>query len=236
MNFLKNFFNSMMAPFRALTAPLRWILGWPVKLVAAPQRFMGMALPTRVAALLAVFLCLLVLTAYVAFFFVKDGAHWAEWTRPGRIALIVALLIVIPLIARQTVRLFLEGSVSVFPDIDAAWQAGLDAMRKNGLDLTELPIFLVLGVRDGPHFDAIMDAAGIKLLVRAVPEGREPLRWYAGERAVFLACPRTGCLGLANSANQGSEGRMEKTLEPRDASKTLVAGTLSPDRRRPDLR
>ncbi len=225
MNLFSNLVYRLTAPLRLLTAPFRMVLGWPIRLVVNPGRLLGLSLPTRVALFLALFLVLLVATAVVAVLLFPEAAEWQQFARPSVIALIVVLLVSIPLIARQTVRLFIEGNVASHPRIDEAWREGLAALKVNNLDLTRLPLFLVLGAGDRAQMDAIMDSAGMKLLVRAVPEGRQPLRWYAGERGIVLACADVGCLTLVNSPQPRSQSA-QHTLRPQGVGETLVTGTL----------
>ena len=225
MYLLSNLLYRLTAPLRWLTAPFRIVLGWPIRLVVNPGRLLGLSLPTRVALFLALFLVLLVATAVGAVILFPEAAEWQQFARPSLIALVAVLLISIPLIARQTVRLFIEGNVASHPRIDEAWREGIAALKTNNLDLNRLPLFLVLGASDRAQMDAIMDHAGMKLLVRGVPEGRQPLRWYAGERGIVLACTEVGCLTLV-SAPQPSSQPAQHTLRPQGVGETLVTGTM----------
>lgn len=225
MYLLSNLLYRLTAPLRWLTAPFRIVLGWPIRLVVNPGRLLGLSLPTRVALFLALFLVLLVATAVGAVILFPEAAEWQQFARPSLIALVAVLLISIPLIARQTVRLFIEGNVASHPRVDEAWREGITALKTNNLDLNRLPLFLVLGASDRAQMDAIMDHAGMKLLVRGVPEGRQPLRWYAGERGIVLACTEVGCLTLV-SAPQPSSQPAQHTLRPQGVGETLVTGTM----------
>ena len=44
------------------------------------------------------------------------------------------------------IKLFMMREESEFPDIDAAWGAGLEGLAKGGLDLHSLPVFLITGM------------------------------------------------------------------------------------------
>ncbi|HEX3726220.1 MAG TPA: hypothetical protein VHV08_08250, partial [Pirellulales bacterium] len=128
----------MMHLFNLLLRPLR---AFP----QLPRKLLGMSLAARAALLIGVFLVCCVVTAYVAFYFSQNRTPWELWWRPGRIAVLTLLVIVIPLVVYQALRLWLEGETSRFPDIDYAWNAGLAELQRHGLVLTEIPIFLVLG-------------------------------------------------------------------------------------------
>src|SRR5262249_38150569 len=61
-----------------------------------------------------------------------------------------------------------------FPDIDRAWEQALDALGKKGIDLTDLPLFLVLGHPEGEE-KTLFQAAQLQLVVNQVPHGEAPL-------------------------------------------------------------
>ena len=58
-----------------------------------------------------------------------------------------ALIVAIPLVLYKTLLLWLEGPVSRYPEIDAAWKAGMAALGEKGLDVHQTP--LVPGDRFG---------------------------------------------------------------------------------------
>lgn len=221
LNSLLNRF--LFNPLRVLTAPFRIIFGWPWRMIGHPRRFWGMSLPTRVAVLLFLFLTALVITAGLLYWnWVGRADFWHFVASKGW--LVAVLLIAIPLLAWQTVKLFLEGNVSSHPRIDAAWQEGLRALRANHLDLTRLPIFLVLGPHSPADADRLMDASGKKFPVCAIPEGRHPLRWYANERGVFLVCLDASCLAVVNTPQTSGGPRVDQTLQQQGGvTATLVS-------------
>ena len=70
---------------------------------------------------------------------------------------------------------------SLFPDIDAAWKEGLQALDKAGIDVLETPIFLVLGKPLGSE-EGLFNAAQVPLPVRQMPRRTDaPLHvWEIG--------------------------------------------------------
>ncbi len=124
----------------ALTAPFRWLVSWPLKLIGAPRRLMSLELPLRVAVMLAIFLVVLTVTGFVAFF-ISDRAHWYERAQPSYILIVLVLLIAIPIVVYHALRLWLEGDLARFPDLDEAWREGMVALQQNGLDLSQLTLF-----------------------------------------------------------------------------------------------
>src|SRR5690606_18781054 len=83
-------------------------------------------------------------------------------------------------------RLWLEGELSTFPDIDFAWQAGLNALAEHGISIGSTPLFLLIGSSDERQQRAIIDATGRTLSVTGVSEGPAALRWYADPDGIYL--------------------------------------------------
>ena len=138
--------------------------------------------------LLAIFLALMVCAVWIIFIVDPDHVPWRHSMSWTRILLIITLAIVIPWVFYWAVRLWMEGVPSRHPSIDRAWQAGTRALRQHGIALQSTPVFLVLG-SPGEHLErALMNASGIRFVVRGVPEGPAPLHWYANSQAIFLVC------------------------------------------------
>ncbi len=64
----------------------------------------------------------------------------------------------------------------------------MEALQHNGLDISTVPIFLVLGSSSPQQEQSLFNAAGLALRVRNVPEGPAPLHWYASPEAIYLCC------------------------------------------------
>lgn len=131
---------------------------------------------------------LVLATAVVSVVFLTTPGHVAprHAFTPGRVAALASLLILIPLATHQLVRLWLEEDRARFPDIDLAWEAGLDAMRRSGVALAELPLFVILGSPGERAERAMAAACGDDFRVRGVPEGPSPLHWHFGPDRVYL--------------------------------------------------
>lgn len=199
--------------------PVRALLQGPARLLSAPRRLMGMALPARVSVIMAIFLVLLTITAYVGFFLSNDRTHWYEWTRPARVLGILTLVALTPFVLYHTLRLWLEGDASRYPEIDRAWREGNAALAAAGIDLRELPLFLLLGPSDDRMCDRLMKSAGYDLIVSGEPQGARPLRFYADRNGIYLHCAGLGCLGrLTATAGGGRRGDVSAITS------TLVAG------------
>jgi hypothetical protein len=206
-----------------LLLPFRLLFRIPAALITAPQRLMGMSLPTRAAVLVAIFLVTCVIVAYASFLLRPYSANYAVWLRPLRIGTILVLLVVIPLVVRQALRLWMEGDVSRFPDVDFAWKEGLAALAKSGIDPNSVPLFLVLGARDEVQARALFSASRLGLRVRDVPAGSAALHWFASPDAVYLVS--TEACRLSRLSRKASE--LPLTTSPAVAG-PRIDGTLLP--------
>jgi hypothetical protein len=129
-------------------------------------------------------------------------------------------------LAVYVVELFRMEEASEFQDIDHAWGAGLRALAAKGLDLHNIPLFLVTGLRDTSAETAFLTGAGF----HAIATGPEhdtpaPLRIYANQDAILVM--GTGVSTV--SAQQAATG----TGVPQggigvSSSEMNVGGTLQP--------
>lgn len=211
-----------------ICAPFQLLARWPARLVGAPQRLMGMSLPARVAVLMFVFLVVLILTAFAAFWVSQDDPIWREWMRPQWIISTLVLSAVIPVLTYYTLKLWLAGEVTEFPDIDEAWRAGVAELERQGIDLQGAPLFLVVGVHDAGQADALLAAAEMRFRVSGVPDRHAPLRWYAREDAIFLVASDVGALSVLQQRASGggrlSAGPARPAAPAADIRGTLVTG------------
>ena len=219
-----------------LTYPLQALLYAPSRLFGTPKRLLGMSLPARVALLLAVFLLLFTTAALVAYLLTPDRPQWQVWFELWHILVIVGLLVAIPVLTYFTLKLWLEADVSRFPDIDRAWKEGLRELQRKGVDVSDTPLFLVLGANSQRMADGLMGASAMEFLVQGVPEGHAPLRWYAHENGIYLVATEVGCLthinGLvpaAAGAPVGPAGDIRGTLERPSVRGTLTSGSPHPE-------
>ncbi len=145
-------------------------------------------LPRRVAIFVAVVLVAIVIGCWLEFRTNPYHVPWRYSLTPLRGLSVLLLLMVIPVSVYQALKLWFQGEKSQFPDIDAAWQAGKEALRKQGLSLGDKPVFLVLGSTGEDQERALFEASKSPVLVRGVPEGPAPLHWYVNNDRIFLSC------------------------------------------------
>jgi IcmF-related N-terminal domain len=88
-----------------------------------------------------------------------------------------------------------EKLTNEFPDIDHAWKEGLRVLAESGINMRNVPVFLVLG-RPVEGEDNVLLAAQLGFKVREIPRWPEaPLRFSGNDEAVFITCPGASVLG-----------------------------------------
>jgi hypothetical protein len=209
-------------------SPLRAMLSAPNRLISGSQRLRQISLPARVALLTAVFLIVCVVATLVIFAHQRDLPHWVLLKSVKFYVVVVLLVVIIPLVLYKALVLWLEGDMSPFPDIAHAWKAGLEELERQGIDLTQTPLFLVLGSADEWQEKALFDAARLSLNVREFPKGRAALHWYANPEGVYLVCSDASALGslsrLSTEVAKESGRKADFVAEsPADAS---IRGTI----------
>jgi hypothetical protein len=78
--------------------------------------------------------------------------------------------------------------------MEFAWQAGLKALEENGLEITSIPLFLILGSSDERQEQVLMQNSGQSFRVEGIPRGPAPIHWYANPDCIFLVCSEVGSL------------------------------------------
>jgi hypothetical protein len=77
---------------------------------------------------------------------------------------------------------------SDFPDIDQAWDEAIKALDQGSIDITEVPLFLIVGKPAAPE-EAMFAAAQLNLSVKQSPRRAEaPLHVYANRDGVYVTC------------------------------------------------
>jgi hypothetical protein len=82
-----------------------------------------------------------------------------------------------------------------FPEIDTAWEEAMQALNQASIDISRVPVFLVLG-RPASGEESLFQAAHLKLAVQASPHrSGAPLHVYANRDGVFVTCTESSLLG-----------------------------------------
>jgi hypothetical protein len=125
--------------------------------------------------------------------------HAISW---GQMLLEFALVVIIPAVLYWGVRRWNQVIEGVYPDIDRAWQAGIDALGAQGISVDDYPIFLILGSAHPELERGLISALETQVFVDGVPNEpgiRHSLQWYACTDAIYLFCPGASCLGALRS-------------------------------------
>lgn len=110
-----------------------------------------------------------------------------------------------------------EEEVSEYPDIDSAWDEAKAALNEAGIDLTSVPLFLVLGRPVGTE-RSLMGASQVPLAVVQSPRRHDsPIYVYAGKDGIFVTCVGTSLLGWQSLMLMES---MQSPMPTREARST----------------
>lgn len=203
MHYIKQFFETLLTPFLLLFTA-------PQQLIATPRKLLGLSLPARIAVLLLMFLVLSVVLVYWVRFRHDRGEIVGKWLE--HLPIMIVLVIVTPAVTYQALKLWLEGESSAFEDIDRAWQAGMAELERNGLSISQSPLFLVVGSAGEFQEKALFAASRLSLTVNNFPSGPSALHWYANPNAVFLVASDVGC--MSKVAALGEAAADKKRQQP----------------------
>ena len=203
------FFQVLLFPVNLFRA----IISAPGKLLSSGQRVMGISLPARAAILVAVFLVICAVISFVAFAFREKTPFLQSMVnKPWHVLSVVVLIVVIPVVVYYALKLWLAGDISPFEDIDMAWKAGIDQLERNGLDIGQVPIFLILGSSGESQEKALFAASRLSLNVREVPQGPAALHWFANPDAIYIVATNTS--GLSRLAAVARSAAEEEKARP----------------------
>jgi hypothetical protein len=175
--------------------------------------FRRLSLPGRAGCALFLFLLLLVLVAWTFYFLNPIHVPWRHAMSWSRMGIVLALVVVTPLTLYWALRCWLIRYQSRFPDIDRAWDAGMQALRNNGISFRTTPVFVVLGSPSPEMERSLMDASHREFLVRGVPEGPAPLHWYANDEGIYLVCSEIGWISRLNRVVHQQTVKEESSLD-----------------------
>lgn len=108
-----------------------------------------------------------------------------------------ALVVIIPIVVYRGLNRWHQVIEGEYPDIDRAWEAGMQALVNQGIDPADRPIFLVLGSADQAVEQGLMHALETELFIDGIPDAsgvRHALQWYMTEAAIYLFCPTASSL------------------------------------------
>lgn len=206
-----------------------WLLSPLRMLHSIPRRVGSLSLAARVALAIAVFQLLVVILA-IFFIAIDKTEVLAAWRDPGKIAVLILLLLFTPVLVYYAARAWLERDASRFPDILQAWSEAVSSLRRQGLDLEEYPLFLVIGTRSDLEDDQLFAEVPGELLVTASPKGDAALHVYGGDEGIFVSlasCSRLSDLSRTASsrpraASIPTQPNLAVGEEPQDLRGTVL--------------
>jgi type VI protein secretion system component VasK len=117
-----------------------------------------------------------------------------------------------------------EKGLSEFPDLDDAWNKAVQALDRAGIELSSVPLFLVLG-RPHRSENTLFHAARLEFTVPQAPSAAAPLHIWANSAGIWVTSPKASLLSEgANSGEKGAEGRsfiLKNTAEREELSARL---------------
>ena len=179
----------MQMLWNLVTGPFRAILD-------LPRVVLRLSLPARIALLVTVFLLIVVLFG-VTLRIREEDDPWSDHI--AQLSALFLLLLVTPPVVYMAARLWLEKDIGRWPDILEDWQEVLSELGRQGVRLTDTPLFLVVGATDDGEEERLLGQAAVEFSVWAVPSHREAgLHAYGGPEAVFL------CIASASHASHAA--------------------------------
>jgi hypothetical protein len=205
--------------FSALFTPIRLLFTSPETLITGPKRLLGLSLPARGAVLAALFLGLAIA--------VGVSLRWKD-VGLSSLPYLLVMWFVIPSLLYVVLQAWLEPGLAEFDDIDRAWKAGVKELRRNGLEIGDLPLFLILGSAGESFERNLLDAAKLSPTVSHFPQGQSALRWYATAEAVYLVASDVGRLSHSNA--KAREALLRTQRGPDDAPAGATPRVFDPVR------
>jgi hypothetical protein len=82
-----------------------------------------------------------------------------------------------------------------YPDIASAWEEACDTLHQAGIDLRNVPVFIILGQCEGRE-ESLFGASLLSFKVRQAPRRPDaPLHLWATPEGVYITCPGASLLG-----------------------------------------
>lgn len=121
-----------------------------------------------------------------------------------------------------------DDTVVEFPDIEDAWNKGIEQLKDEGISLGDFPLFLILG-RNAAGEEALFQASGLKDIIAAPGRERSPIRFYAHRDAIYIVCAGATAWGRFCSILAGEEAafNVAETVAKADMGKTLNPETAA---------
>jgi len=179
--FLLNTFAFILYPLRAAASFIRRVFPF--------FKWLSTLKPEILAALLTfVFLMLI----WIFSRFASGDANAVLETQRRDMLIALAVICAIPIVLYFFLRILLQPPKSPFPDIDESWQMGLQELAKQGLVIQDVPLYLVVGLRDSKQIRRFIEGSGREFDIEGTTGSGQTLIWYASKDEVFLFLSNVG--------------------------------------------
>ncbi len=153
-----------------------------------------------VAVCLGIGLLLLTLVTWVVFDSEPQRVAWGDYVGWPQMLSLGSLGGIICFLAYWTVRLWNDDLPARERELEGAWNAGMTALRKRGVSIRDLPLFLVMGCQNEKSQASFLQTSGIKLSLEPIPKSNAaPLRWYIAQDRILLFCSDVGTFSATQS-------------------------------------
>lgn len=198
------------------------------------RRIVPQTVAGRTAIATAVVLAITLIVVWLLRLFGPQSVRLSHAMTVPRMLIEVALTVAIPWTLYWGLSRWNQVIEGVFPDIDRAWQAGVDALEAQGIDAADYPMFLVLGSSDTEVEQGLMESLNTKLRVHAIPNTTgvsHALQWYLTDDAIYLFCPGASSLsalmGRWTTPETSSSIRRPNSVRPGAASAVAASAVAA---------
>jgi len=201
----------LMLPYKGLAALVRW--------------FASVSAAARIAGIVAVFQCVVVFLAVILVLVAGERSVLQSWWSPGKVFVLLMLLMVVPALVYQAARLWLEHQGGRWADITAAWAAASAELARQQIRFDEAPLFVVLGGDGGSAERSLLTDASPPLVVEGAPAGGGPIHIYASREAIYICFSgvgQTAAIAARIRAAQGIDAEPPAGEAPTEAGATVA--------------
>ncbi len=179
--------------------PIRSIYSWIMRFTPGIKNLPNVSMQMRMALITFLFLLIVFVSAIVSKYLSLNADD-------QYLNFIIAFpfIFIIPVIVYYLVTFLMIKEVSRFPEIDNIWNAGIAECNRNGIDLCNVPLFLVLGTKDNRHAMQLMKSSQLTFSVTYPSREDTDIMFFANSEAnseaIYLFINGCSCLSRLSSA------------------------------------
>lgn len=210
----------------------------PAKKLPLHRRFLPTTIAGKAAVTTALLLTAVLLVVWILRLFGSDSVRLIHAVSVPHMIIEFALVVLIPIVLYWGIRRWNQVIEGEYPEIDRAWEAGIEALRAKGVALSDYPVFLILGSSTEGVEHGLMEALDTKMSIHGVPDASgvsHALQWYMSSDAIYLFCPGASSLSALMSrwtaptlSSVPRQSLAARSANP-SAGKPTVSGNASSD-------